>query len=203
HFSVNSAGENRTESTLRATRETYQLLKTVRPATWPEEECFDAFTRSAASAELRGHHPRVAYIGLGDTDEAAHAGHYDRYLDAAHETDHWLAELWHFLQTDPTYRGRTTLLITTDHGRGCQEPRQWREHNRHVPGADQVWLAALGPDTPPLGEVQQSLQLYQQQVAQTIAQLVGCNFRPDHEVAPAIISVFKKSGDRRVASFRN
>ncbi|MCY7328357.1 MAG: alkaline phosphatase family protein, partial [Saprospiraceae bacterium] len=100
---------------------------------------------------LRNHHPRIAYIALGDTDEAAHAGHYDRYLDAARETDQWLGELWDFLQNDPTYRNRTTLLITTDHGRGYETPRQWRRHRAGICGADQIWLAAIGPNTPPIG----------------------------------------------------
>ena len=120
------------------------------------------------------------------------------YLDAAQETDLWLAELWQFLQQDPVYRGRTTLLITTDHGRG--ESRQWREHSRHIPGSDQVWLAAIGPDIPTLGEVALPMQIYQQQVAQTIAQLVGCTFLTDHSVAPAISSIFKKMMEGQLTS---
>ncbi len=191
-FSVNSAGENRTDRTLRATNDYFDLLRQNHPAGWPKKECFDAFTRSAAADYLQRRHPRLAYIGLGDTDEAAHAGHYDRYLDAARETDQWLAELWQFLQQDPVYRGRTTLLITTDHGRGSEEPRQWRDHSRHVPGSDQVWLAAIGPDSPALGEVALPMQIYQQQIAQTIAQLLGCTFLTDHTVAPAISSIYKK-----------
>lgn len=200
---VHTGPENRSFGTLRATRQHYQHLKTAFRPTWSEEEYPDAFTRAAAAAHLRNRHPRVAYIALGDTDQAAHAGYYDRYLDAAHETDRWLAGLWDFLQNDPTYRGRTTLLLTTDHGRGYREPRQWRDHNRHIAGADQIWLAAIGPDTPPLGEVQQPMQLYQQQLAQTIARLVGCTFEPGHPVAPAIVSMFRKMGDFRLAASKN
>lgn len=202
-FPVNSAAENRTENTLRATGNYYQQMKRDHSASWPQEECFDAFTRSAAGECLRRRHPRVIYIGLGDTDEAAHAGHYDRYLDAAHETDRWLAEIWRFIQTDPRYRGCTTLLVTTDHGRGSEEPRAWRDHNRHVDGADQIWLAAIGPDTSPLGEVRQPGQLYQQQIAQTIAQLVGCNFQPGHVVAPAMASLIKDLVDRQLTASKN
>ncbi len=92
------------------------------------------------------------------------------------------------------------MLITTDHGRGYEEPRQWRDHNRHITGSDQVWLAAIGPDTPVLGEVQTPMQIYQQQIAQTIARLVGCSFQPDHEVAPAITSLFKKLAEGQLTA---
>lgn len=80
---------------------------------------------------------------------------------------------------------------------------QWREHNRHIPGADEIWLAAIGPDTPPRGEVRQPMQLYQQQIAGTIARLVGGTFRPGHKIAPAVESVFRKMIEERLITVRN
>jgi len=200
---VFSGNENRTKKTQQATLGYYQQRKAERGKPWPQKECFDALTQAAATEHLRNHHPRIAYIALGDTDEAAHAGHYDRYLDAARETDQWLGELWDFLQNDPTYRNRTTLLLTTDHGRGYETPRQWRRHRAGICGADQIWLAAIGPNTPPLGEIKQPMQLHQQQIASTIAQLVGSTFPARQAEVKAIETIFRKPAEARLITAKH
>ena len=78
----------------------------------------DVLTSQVALEHLRRDTPRVLYVGFGDTDEYAHAGRYDQYLRAAHDADAALKTLWDELQAHPQYRGTTTLIVTTDHGRG-------------------------------------------------------------------------------------
>jgi hypothetical protein len=41
-----------------------------------------------------------------------------------------------------------------------------------VPGAENIWIAALGPAVPPLG-VRENVEATQAQVAATVASLVG------------------------------
>ena len=48
----------------------------------------------------------------------AHQGNYKNYLDAAHQTDKWLQDIWNSLQSDTNYKNKTALFITVDHGRG-------------------------------------------------------------------------------------
>ena len=84
---------------------------------WHEDECFDVFTHHAAMEWLKTRKPRVLYISYGETDEWAHAGFYRSYLDAAHQVDQWIREIWEFVQSDPQYRNKTTIFITVDHGR--------------------------------------------------------------------------------------
>ena len=110
----------------------------------------DAFTFQLALEHLRRASPRVFYIGLGDTDEHAHAGRYDKYLRALHDTDANLKTLWDELQSRPEYRGSTTLIVTTDHGRG-DPPRGWCGHGADTPGSEAIWMAVIGPDTPAAG----------------------------------------------------
>ena len=55
------------------------------------------------------------------------------------------------MQEMPEYRDTTTFLITADHGRG-QGLEGWKEHGDDVEGSSEIWIAALGPDTPALGE---------------------------------------------------
>lgn len=151
----------------------------------------DFHTWTTAFKYITESRPRVAYIGFDDTDSQAHKGNYDRYLDAAHRFDGWMQELWAFIQNDPEYQNRTTLLLTTDHGRGSGST--WTDHNMFVKGSDAIWIAAIGPDTAPLGEMYEPTQLYQKQIAQTVAHLLGEHFNTNHEVAPAIATIVRSS----------
>ncbi|HRG83848.1 MAG TPA: alkaline phosphatase family protein, partial [Chitinophagaceae bacterium] len=151
----------------------------------------DVFTHHAALEWLKTRKPRVLYIAYGETDEWAHAGKYRSYLDAARQVDTWIKELWDFVQSDPQYRNKTTILITTDHGRGDLIKKEWTSHNNKIQDAHEIWMAVMGPDTPVRGEVKGPVQLYQQQIAQTIARLMGKTFTARHPIADPILYVFK------------
>jgi phosphopentomutase len=124
---------------------------------------------------VREKKPRTLFVGFGETDEWAHEGRYDLYLRAAHRFDHFVAELWDQMQAMPEYRGHTTFIIATDHGRG-DGPTGWRNHGREVDGAEAIWLTVMGPDTPPLGERTNAITVTQSQIAATIASLLGEDF---------------------------
>ena len=137
-----------------------------------EEGSNDVLTFRMALAYLKKHQPRVMWLALVNSDDWAHADRYDRYLEYLHLADTLLAELWQTLQSLDAYRDRTTLIITTDHGRGVQGS-DWAEHEITIPGSDDIWLAVIGPDTPDEGEATDTGTLYQGQVAATILELLG------------------------------
>lgn len=145
----------------------------------------DVFTHHYAMEHLKKNKPKVLYVAYGETDDYAHDGEYDQYLKSANQTDQYIEELWNLAQSDPQYRDKTTLIITTDHGRGTSPKETWKDHGTEVENGGQIWLAILGPDTPPKGEVKEKGQLYQNQVAATVAQLLGENY--DHAQAGAAI----------------
>ncbi len=153
------------------------------------EECLDVFTHYGAMEYLKTKQPKVLYISYGETDEWAHAGQYKSYLDAAHQFDAWLNDIWNYIQNDPQYKNKTSLFITVDHGRGDLNKDQWTDHGSDIPDAHEIWFAVLGPDTPASGEMKQQMQLYQKQFAQTIASLLGLKFVTDHPVADAVKEV--------------
>jgi alkaline phosphatase D len=141
------------------------------PRMW--DDCRDdAFTFQVALEHLRRDSPRVLHIGLGDTDEHAHMGRYDKYLRALHDADANIKRLWDELAASSAYRDKTTIILTTDHGRG-DPPRGWRDHGTETPGSEAIWMAMIGPDTPALGERTNTPLVTQGQVAATIAALVG------------------------------
>jgi type I phosphodiesterase/nucleotide pyrophosphatase len=132
----------------------------------------DALTFHSALEYLKAQKPRFFYLSLDETDDFAHQRRYDRVLQTLQTTDRWLRTLWETAQSIPQYRGKTTLLVSTDHGRGST-PADWPDHGKDTPGADHIWLAVLGPDTPPLGELAGSEKIAQNQIAATVAALLG------------------------------
>lgn len=143
------------------------------PRLW-RGNCYDFLAWQAAREYLLKHRPRVLYLGLGETDEWAHARRYDLYLEAAQRSDRYVRELWELLQSLPKYRDRTALLMTTDHGRGGTGA-DWINHNNRTPGSEFMWIAVMGPGVPARG-VRANVRTTQSQVAATIAQLVGEDF---------------------------
>lgn len=152
------------------------------PRNW-RGNVYDVVSYQAAREHLQRHKPRVLYLGLGETDEWAHARRYDLYLEAAQRSDRYLRELWELLQSMPEYRGRTTLIVATDHGRGVG--RDWANHGEKIVGAEQIWMLGLGPKIPALG-VRERVHATQSQIAATLAEAVGVDFRAAYpDAAPA------------------
>lgn len=142
---------------------------------------FDAFTFRLAMAHLQAARPRVVYLAFDETDDWAHDGRYERVLLALAQTDEYLKTLWTWLQEQPEYRGRTHLLITTDHGRG-HTPADWRNHGAKVAGAEETWIAFASPRMAQRGPWRNHEPLSTSQVAATLASWVGLDWkakRPD------------------------
>jgi hypothetical protein len=135
----------------------------------------DAPIMHAAIECLRTRRPRVLYVMLGETDEWAHSGRYDLYLDAAWRADRFIRRIWEMAQGMPEYAGTTALVLATDHGRGASRA-DWTDHGRKVPAAEATRAAVMGPSTPALG-VRASVAVTTSQVAATVAALLGEDFR--------------------------
>jgi len=151
----------------------------------------DVITYFAGKEYLKAYHPRVLYIAFDETDDFAHAGLYDQYLNQAHAEDAMIGDLWNTLQSMSEYRDKTTVIITCDHGRGGKIKGQWRTHGGEVEDSDEIWMAVIGPDTAPAGEVGTRTQLYQKQWAPTMAALLGFQFKPEHGSAEPVSTVVK------------
>ncbi len=142
----------------------------------------DILTFIAASEYIKVNKPKVVYIGFGECDEDAHNGEYDKYLQHLNEADKMIQQLWYYIQSTPEYKDKSTLIITTDHGRG-KKKNKWTDHDVLVKGSGDTWIAIMGPDTSPKGEMQLPQQLYQRQIASTISLLLGFNFTANHPVS--------------------
>ncbi|WP_394990633.1 phosphoglyceromutase [Emticicia sp.] len=137
---------------------------------------FDFVTYHLAKEYVKKNTPKVMFLSFDETDEFAHESKYREYLFAANNFDKNVADLWNFCQNHPQYKDKTTFIFLTDHGRGDKVKKQWTSHGQRVSDCYQIWIAAIGPDTKPLGEVKTEGQLFQNQVARTAAKLLGFDF---------------------------
>ena len=132
----------------------------------------DSFVQASLLEYLHHTHPRVLFVGYGETDDWAHAGRYDLVLESAHRADDFIRELWQAMQAIPQYRGKTTFIVTADHGRGSGLV-EWKDHGVDQKGSENIWIALMGPDILALGERHDTVAFKQAQIASTIAAAVG------------------------------
>jgi hypothetical protein len=165
------------------------LLREVYATTtqFDEEDVPNSFLQIPLLDYVKTARARVLFVGYGETDNWAHSGRYDLVLDSAHRFDHFVSQLWQTMQAIPRYRGKTTFIITTDHGRGSGLT-EWKEHGALQKGSENVWIAVMGPDTRPLGERSNLPAVTQAQIAATIAALLGKDYVHDVPQAAAPIA---------------
>lgn len=186
-FPVN-AGFSPAQGKMSAREEFIDQMQRQTPSPWHNVR-LDVFTHQYALAALAEDKPRVVFIAYGETDDFAHDGEFDQYIQAAHRFDGFMRELWTRVQSDRRYRDKTVLLITTDHGRGELPLEGWQHHGSKqavagylsspkmapfkegIPGADQVWMAAIGPGVNARGELPG--EWFANQIAATALQLLG------------------------------
>jgi hypothetical protein len=132
---------------------------------------YDELTYIACKEYILKNKPSVVLLSFSGTDNAGHSKHYDQYLQEANNADRMIGELWRLLQSLPDYEGRTTFLITTDHGRG--KKGNWHDHGFFVPGSSQTWYALLGNKVVPHGEMKAKTQVYQKDLNELISEILS------------------------------
>ncbi len=154
------------------------------PSPWDTVR-LDIFTHEFAFEYMKVAKPRALYIAYGETDDFAHDGHYDLYINAARRTDDFIRRIWEWVQNDPQYIDKTTLLITTDHGRGYDTLESWKSHGidessenerTYIDGDHEIWAAVIGPDSPASGEMENISDIKQDQFAATLMKFLGLDY---------------------------
>jgi hypothetical protein len=150
----------------------------------------DTVTLGLARGHIKRYKPTFLYLSLGETDDWAHERRYDRMVQAIRLFDSALRDLWETLQSMEPYRGRTTLIVTTDHGRG-NGLDQWMSHGSDVSGSNETWIGIFGPDTPNLGELRDKPHYTSSHIAATILRFYGLDYHAfNPKAAPPISEAF-------------
>jgi hypothetical protein len=91
--------------------------------------------------------PSLLWITLHDID-IAHSGAYSLYIDGIRRSDRLCAEIWQAIETDPEYKGRTTMFILPDFGRDSDMNPGGNGFQHHRTGdalSRTTWMMVLGP----------------------------------------------------------
>lgn len=188
-FTINAGYEiyqSRSEETARISRAQFET-----PTPWDSVR-HDYYTFRLAMAHLKNHRPRVLHIGLGETDDWAHDKRYDSVIGALNRTDRYFRELWEFLESDRQYKGKTSIVVTVDHGRGASE-NDWFSHGEDIAEARYIWMAFVSPDSDLRGEWKTAETIYQNQIAATLCKFLGYDYSEQNKSAgKPIEAVFAK-----------
>ena len=150
-------------------------------------ERHDYYTFRFALAHLKKHRPRIIHISFIETDMWAHNKRYDLVLGALRRTDGFFKQLWQFLESDKQYKGRTTIIVTVDHGRGLTE-NDWHSHGKDIAEARYIWAAFISPDSKLRGEWTNSETIYQNQIAATACKYLGFDYAEQNPTAGKVIT---------------
>jgi hypothetical protein len=132
--------------------------------------------------------PRLVFVNLRVVDEAAHIGDdLDRvdcgfrvYAESIRRADAQVERIWDYISEDEDYADKTTLIVTTDHGRhdlsdttvfNPPDTLDFANHGGICHGCRHVMCLFVGPDTPDSTEV--SRRTLQVDIAPTIMELLG------------------------------
>jgi hypothetical protein len=94
------------------------------------------------AAVMDQYHPRLVTVNLHQTDMYAHQGSWEGYTMHILMADLIVYQLWSKIERHPFYSGRTTLIVTSDHGR---HTRDFTDHGDCCDGCQHVMFLALGP----------------------------------------------------------
>jgi hypothetical protein len=129
----------------------------------------DRFTAAIALRLLETRAPRFLFMGLGEPDEYAHQDNYRAYLDSLRAADRALAHLVDTLGRMGERGEKTTVFVTTDHGRS----NAFRDHGGFAPESGRVWLVASGAGIEEKGFVRSSVPHRLADIAPTMRVLLG------------------------------
>lgn len=126
----------------------------------------DDLTEKAAIDYLQYYSPDFMWISLGDTDEWAHYGDYDKYVESLQQADKFVG-----MAVEMVKRGEDgndfTFIVTADHGRGLN----WQHHGWDKESA-RDWVMMAGRGIPSKGFVQYPTKKSLSNILPTVKELV-------------------------------
>lgn len=110
----------------------------------------DSLTVVQGLAILDVYHPRLALFNLREPDFSGHTGVWADYLTGLQKSDAYVKQVLEFVKNDPVYAGKTTVFITSDHGRHLDGVSGgFSGHGDSCDGCRRIGMLAIGPDFQP------------------------------------------------------
>ncbi len=105
----------------------------------------DAVTLQNIKTVMSTDKPHIMIANFAATDNGGHSGVYINYTNSLKTADGLVSDLWNYIQADPVYKDKTTLIITNDHGRHTTD---FANHGCTCEGCKHIMMLIIGPDTP-------------------------------------------------------
>lgn len=105
----------------------------------------DEFTFLVSAEVMRRFAPSLLAITFSDV-EVAHFGSYSMHLAGIRTVDRLVYELWNLVQSNPSYRGRTTLFVLPEFGRDFDgsNTNGFFNHRSTDDSTNLTWMMCLG-----------------------------------------------------------
>ncbi len=129
----------------------------------------DAFTAAIALEYFRTALPAVFHVGFGDADEWGHRNDYGGYLRAVFAADAFIGRLAAVLDGMGALGAKTTVIVTTDHGRNAS----FQHHGALHVESGRTFVLAFGGGIQPRGAVCSSRDVTLADIAPTMRVLLG------------------------------
>lgn len=173
----------------------------------------DVFDKSVAV--MKRDRPRFMYIVLANVDDAAHEAvaqdyskAFELYTEAIRHADALVFRLWNEIQSDSHYRDRTTLFVTTDHGRYADGYKHGiGEHGGTDEGSQHMFLFAVGPGIRKGTVIAERVE--QIDIAPSAARLLGVSMPAaqgrvlEQLFSPSALAAHKEDNNQRPAGNRD
>ncbi len=115
--------------------------------------------------------PDLTLINFRNPDYTAHANDSLGYLNQIQVIDSFINEIFNFIETDPSYKNKTTIFITNDHGRHDELNGGFQNHGDNCEGCRHIMFFAYGPDFYRGRNINTHYELIN--IAPTISELIG------------------------------
>jgi hypothetical protein len=105
----------------------------------------DELTFFMSREVLRRFSPRVLVVAFSDV-EAAHFGSYSLHLSGVRTADRLTFQLWQELESNPEYRGKTTMVVLPEFGRDPDgsSTNGFFNHRANEESTRDTWMLAMG-----------------------------------------------------------
>lgn len=96
---------------------------------------------------LEKHKPNLVMVNFRQPDSWGHVGNWEKYLSSMKMTDQYIYGVFKYIQNSDHYRGKTTVIVTNDHGRHLDGRKDaFVSHGDGCEGCRHIIMWAYGPD---------------------------------------------------------
>jgi hypothetical protein len=122
---------------------------------------------------MRKFAPQVLVVAFSDV-EAAHFGSYSLHVSGIKTADRLTYQLWQEAESNPDYRGKTTLVILPEFGRDPDgsSTNGFFNHRANVDSTRDTWMMTLGTAVDRPNIIERPIRHID--LCPTLADLLGC-----------------------------